>query len=123
MQKPATKRPILVVEDDEDTSAALRMLLADEGYPSVSVPDVRNAVASLESLDPGLLLLDWSLDGGSGEAVLTAARRPDAAHPPVVLMTGNCMVSRRPSATVDAVLRKPFDAGELLDLVARFYKP
>src|SRR5262249_21138339 len=49
-----TGRPILVVEDDEDTVAALRMLLADEGYASITAPDVQQAIDALERADPGL---------------------------------------------------------------------
>jgi len=118
----AGERPILVVEDDEDTVAALRMLLADEGYASVTAPDARQAIDVLERVDPGLVLLDWSLDDGSGEAVLSAARSRSAAHMPVVLMTGASSLCAR-SKTADAVLRKPFDVGDLLRIVARFYRP
>lgn len=119
----ASDRPILVVEDDEDTVAALRMLLADEGYASITASDVGRALDSLERHDPGLVLLDWSLDDGSGEAVLFAARRGDAAHTPVVLMTGNSSVASRSSRSADAILKKPFDIGELLTVVARYYRP
>ncbi len=116
------RRPILVVEDDEDTVAALRMLLADEGYASVTAPDVRHAIDALERDDPGLVLLDWSLDDGSGEAVLCAAVRRPEERTPVVLMTGSSTLSRS-SGAAHAILRKPFDVGELLRLVARFYRP
>ncbi len=115
-------RPILVVEDDEDTVAALRMLLADEGYASVTAPDVLHAIGALERDDPGLVLLDWSLDDGSGEAVLAAARGREAAHTPVVLMTGSSSLSGRARAA-DAILKKPFDVVELLRVVARYYRP
>jgi DNA-binding response OmpR family regulator len=116
-------RPILVVEDDEDTVAALRMLLADEGYASITAPDVHRALDALERDDPGLVLLDWSLDDGSGETVLSAARQQGArAHPPVVLMTGSSSLSVRARAA-DAILRKPFDVGDLLRIVARYYRP
>ena len=118
----SSRRPILVVEDDEDTVAALRYLLDSEGYPSVSAPDVANAIASLSTHEPGLMLLDWSLDDGSGEAVLVAMRT-SGAHTPVVLMTGNSSVSKRSSPDVTAVLKKPFGANELLDVVARYYQP
>jgi DNA-binding response OmpR family regulator len=114
-------RPILVVEDDEDTVAALRMLLADEGYASVNAPDVHRALEALERDDPGLVLLDWSLDDGSGEAVLSAAHNR-ASNTPVVLMTGSSTVSAR-STPADAILKKPFDVVELLRVVARFYRP
>ncbi len=116
------ERPILVVEDDEDTVAALRMLLADEGYASITAPDVQQALDALDRDDPGLVLLDWSLDDGSGEAVLSAARRRGAAHIPVVLMTGSSSLNAR-SRAADAILRKPFDVGELLRVVARYYRP
>jgi DNA-binding response OmpR family regulator len=111
-----------VVEDDEDTVAALRMLLADEGYPSITAPDVQQALEALERADPGLVLLDWSLDDGSGEAVLSAARRRATAHMPVVLMTGSSSLNAR-SRAADAILKKPFDIGELLRIVARYYRP
>jgi DNA-binding response OmpR family regulator len=119
---PRAGRPILVVEDDEDTVAALRMLLADEGYASSTAPDVQQAIAALARDDPGLVLLDWSLDDGSGEAVLSAARRGTSAGPPVVLMTGSSTLNAR-SKAADAILKKPFDVGELLRVVARYYRP
>ena len=118
----AGERPILVVEDDEDTVAALRMLLADEGYASITAPDARQAIDALQRVDPGLVLLDWSLDDGSGEAVLFAARSKADVHTPVVLMTGASSLCAR-SKSADAVLRKPFDVGELLRIVARYYRP
>ena len=111
-----------MVEDDEDTVAALRMLLADEGYASITAPDVQRAIAALARDDPGLVLLDWSLDDGSGEAVLSEARRSVGTGPPVVLMTGSSTLNAR-SKAADAILKKPFDVGELLRVVARYYRP
>jgi DNA-binding response OmpR family regulator len=121
-QRDAGARPILVVEDDDDTVAALRMLLADEGYASVAARDVACALHALAREDPGLVLLDWSLDDGSGEAVLSAARRRVEARTPVVLMTGTAGLQAR-GRGADAILRKPFDVGELLRIVAQFYRP
>lgn len=117
------ERPILVVEDDEDTAAALRMLLADEGYASITTPDVRKALLALDTHDPGLVLLDWSLDDGSGEAVLFAARGRAGAGTPVVLMTGSSSLCAHAAKAADGILRKPFDVGELLQVVDRFYRP
>jgi DNA-binding response OmpR family regulator len=122
LPRDAGARPILVVEDDDDTVAALRMLLEDEGYASIAAPDVGRAIDALEREDPGLVLLDWSLDDGSGEAVLSAARLRTAAHTPVVLMTGSTGLKAR-GRGADAILRKPFDIGELLRIVARYYRP
>jgi DNA-binding response OmpR family regulator len=119
---PRAGRPILVVEDDEDTVAALRMLLADEGYASIAAPDVQQAIDALRRDGPGLVLLDLSLDDGSGEAVLSAARQGEAGGPPVVLMTGSSTLNAG-SRAADAILKKPFDVGDLLRVVARYYRP
>jgi len=119
----AVARPILVVEDDEDTVATLRMLLEDEGYPSCSAQDAADAIDSLERLDPGLVLLDWSLGGSCGQDVLSAASLRTETRTPVVLMTGNCGVTHAASPGAAAVLRKPFDMTELLRVVERFYQP
>jgi DNA-binding response OmpR family regulator len=116
-------RPILVVENDEDTVATLRMLLEDEGYTSFAAGDIINAIASIERLDPGLVLLDWSLDDGSGEEVLYAAQKRLTPRTPVVLMTGNSSIRKGSPSAADAVLRKPFDVTELLRVVARYYRP
>src|SRR4051812_18804587 len=123
VEKRAADRPILVVEDDDDTVAALRLLLADEGYASITASDVERALDSLARHDPGLVLLDWSLDDGSGEAVLFAAPRGDAARTPAVLMPGISSVASRSSKSADAILRKPFDISELLTIVARYSRP
>ncbi len=78
---PRTERPILVVEDDEDTVAALRMLLADEGYASITAPDVLHAIGALEKENPGLVLLDWSLAAAVADAPpASAPRAPVAAR-------------------------------------------
>jgi DNA-binding response OmpR family regulator len=119
---PRYRRPILVVEDDEDTVAALRMLLADEGYASINAPDVQRALDALHRDDPGLVLLDWSLDDGSGETVLSAALRRGHLRAPVVLMTGSSTLNAKFKAA-DAILKKPFDVVELLRVVAQYYRP
>jgi DNA-binding response OmpR family regulator len=73
-------------------------------------------------MHPGLVLLDWSLDDGTGEAVLSAAQADARSRTPVVLMTGSSSVNAR-STPADAILKKPFDVAELLRVVARFYRP
>ena len=116
-------RPILVVENDEDTVAALRVFLTDEGYASVTASDVERALDALEHDDPGLVLLDWTLDDGSGEEVLEAARCRSTNPTPVILMTGASNLNAQTSRSASAILKKPFDIGELLLVVARHYRP
>ena len=117
-------RPILLVEDDADMVAAKRLLLEDEGYAAVSAPDVPRAIESIKRDMPGLVLLDWSLDDGSGEEVLQAAKRePSTASTPFVVITGASGLPHGPGDTAQAVLQKPFDVGELLRVVQLYYRP
>jgi CheY-like chemotaxis protein len=53
---------ILLVEDDSDFVAALRILLQSAGYLLFSVPNSREALASIGTLKPDLVILDVMLE-------------------------------------------------------------
>src|SRR4051812_49608893 len=107
VEKRAADRPILVVEDDDDTVAALRLLLADEGYASITASDVERALDSLARHDPGLVLLDWSLDDGSGEAVLFPPPPRAAPRTPPGLLTRQSRGAPPPSQSAPPIPREP----------------
>ena len=65
--RPAAGGPtILVVEDDEETRAALRRELAVRGYRTVEAADGRAALRAWESRRPDLVLLDLGLPDMDG---------------------------------------------------------
>jgi CheY-like chemotaxis protein len=49
---------ILIVEDDKDLNNAYSMILENEGYTVQSAFDGKEALASLKSFEPQLILLD-----------------------------------------------------------------
>jgi len=83
----ATLGRILVVDDD----AAMRNLLAEyfsaEGFVVTTAADGDQALATIKSDCPGLILLDVMLPGVNGLEVLRRARR-DAPSTVVVMLTG-----------------------------------
>jgi PAS domain S-box-containing protein len=104
---------ILVVED----LAAIRRLLVnglrDAGYRVYAAESVAAATQILASTGIDLLITDGSLTDGSGQVLARSARavRPELR---VVLVSG----SADGDEEFDAVLRKPFDTADLLQIVA-----
>lgn len=86
----------------------------------VSAADAKEALEILEREQIDLLLTDFQMPGQNGVELIEAARR--ANHPiPAILMTAYLYVyeqideDRRKGITL---LRKPFDADEILRVVA-----
>lgn len=77
---------VLVVEDDPDTCAGVRIRLAYEGHEVFAVGDGRNAVSLAQKVRPDVVLLDLGLPGAGGLDVLARlqAIRPDL---PVIVVS------------------------------------
>ena len=118
----ASRRPgILVVDDDAGIRENIADLLSSENYEVVSAANADEAMRVLESQRIDLLLTDFQMPGRNGVELIEAARR--ANHQvPAILMTAYLYVfeqldeRRREGITL---LRKPFDADEILQTVAQ----
>lgn len=118
--------PVLVVDDDQDTREAIRLLLEDEGY---AVAEAADGLQTLEVLrshpDPLVVLLDLDLPRLDGAGVLREVARDGqlAARLAFIVMTA---VSYKHYAAAGELCRelavpliaKPFDLDTLLDAVA-----
>src|SRR3989449_7344658 len=114
------RQGILVVDDDVGIRENIADLLATEDYHVVSAGDADEAMQVLETEEIDLLLTDFQMPGRNGVELIEAARK--ANHPiPAILMTAYLYVyeqideGRRKDITL---LRKPFDADEILRVVA-----
>jgi len=110
------ERPILVVEDDRDTSRAVVRLLHLRGYKTVVVRDGDDALAYLRGGGLAcLILLDLSLPRMSGEQFYAEQMKdPKLASIPVVVFTAT--KGRLPD--VAAHLRKGEDPNVVLGVIA-----
>jgi DNA-binding NtrC family response regulator len=123
MSTPADsgRRPgILVVDDDAGIRENIADLLSTEDYRVFSAADANEAMHVLETEPIDLLVTDFQMPGRNGVELIEAARK--ANHPvPAILMTAYLYVYeqidevRRRGITL---LRKPFDADEILQSVA-----
>ena len=115
---------VLVVEDDEDIRADLAAILRVKGFAVDEAANGKEALARLQGgARPCVIVLDlmmpvmngWELRAAMlGEGNLSAI--------PVVVVSGKGRIAPDEEATLApaAVLVKPFELTELLELVARY---
>jgi CheY-like chemotaxis protein len=115
---PVPSPVVLVVEDETDLREIIQDVLAGEGYQVICATDGAQALDRLAGgLRPGLVLLDFYMPRLDGWAFLERMRKDLAlGEVPVVAISGSEV--SHPSVT--AVLRKPFDITEMLEIVQRF---
>jgi DNA-binding NtrC family response regulator len=114
-ESPAT---ILVVDDDESTREMIAIALSEEGYLVEQAEDAAKALRKIAARAPDLVLLDVRMPGMSGRELLPRLRQE---HPdlPIVLTSADPRLAREGAHEgAAAVLVKPFDLDDLLDIVA-----
>lgn len=108
---------ILVVDDDHAIRSTVIDILNSEGYNVLSAANGAEALELVELHNPDLVLLDMRMPvlDGWGFAKALAAR---SLSLPIVVMTAAQDAHQwgREVAAV-GVLAKPFDVGEMLDIV------
>ena len=108
---------MLIVEDNELVTGALRILFEETGRRVTVAHSVAEAVAVGESDPPDLLLLDLSLPDGDGLEVARSLSRRGVQPKAMVALTGRddpASRERCAAAGVTDVLLKPVPAQELL---------
>jgi len=110
---------ILVVDDEAPIRNLVVAVLLDEGYDVASAPAALDALAQIAERPPDLVLLDVMMPGMDGLEMLQRLRAdPRFAAIPVVIMSAAYTRKDR-VAGADALLPKPFDLSELIEVVAR----
>jgi DNA-binding NtrC family response regulator len=105
--------PILVVDDDPDSLAALEALVAREGFDVVTAVDLAEAEQRAAERAPAAILVDYHLPDGPG--LLLIERLPEP-RPEIVLVTGRATVETAVEALragATDYLTKPVDVARL----------
>ena len=114
---PASAPLVLLVEDSDLITSALRILFEETGRRVAIAASVAAAVAACRAEAPALMLLDLTLPDGDGLRVLDAVRGTGAAPRVAVAMTGHdddATRARCLAAGCADVLHKPVPTRELL---------
>jgi DNA-binding response OmpR family regulator len=105
---------ILIVEDDGDVRAMLRVLLEDDGYRVIEAADGETAVSRTLSEQPDLILLDLRLPGRHGLDVCRLVRQRSLV--PIIVVsaqTDSVDIVAALEGGADDFVTKPFVAREL----------
>jgi CheY-like chemotaxis protein len=117
----ATKKTILIVEDDHDTQQLLSRLLEQQGYEVALAADGREALAYLQSGKPvSLILLDLMMPVMDGWRFREEQLNdPALASIPVVVTTAVSRAYQREDTLKAAgYVPKPIEPKALLELVS-----
>ena len=116
-----TDLTILVVEDYEDTSLAMRLALEDRGYRIIEASDGVSAVELAERERPDIILMDLNLPIMDGlEATKRIRSNPEMLETVVVAVTAHSdhdYRSRALAAGCNAFVTKPIDFEWLNELL------
>ncbi len=110
----AHKPSALVVDDDDSLRLLCRVNLELEGFSVREASSVVEAEAAVEAERPDVVLLDVHLGADQSTALMG---RLQAAGIPVAVVTGSA--DMRDLTGADAVIAKPFEPRELVDVARR----
>jgi DNA-binding response OmpR family regulator len=105
---------VLIVEDDDDVRAMLRVLLEDDGYDVIEAADGEIAISRTLSEQPDLVLLDLRLPGRHGLEVCRVVRQ--RTNIPIIVVSAHAESTDVVAALeggADDYVTKPFVAREL----------
>lgn len=109
---------ILIVDDDEDISELISVVLEREGYETNVLHDGLSALSEIESNSYDLILLDIMMAGLSGTELCNKIR--DKVNCPIIFVTAkNSLVDKMLGFEIgaDDYITKPFEIEELVSRV------
>jgi len=120
---------VLLVEDNELNRALVRAILTRAADPRlratelIEAHNLTQARAVVASSDVDVVLLDIQLPDGSGLELMDELMVRDRHRPAVIAVTGGVLPEQRAAAMAagcDAIVDKPFVAGDLVSVLAGY---
>ena len=112
---------VLVVDDDPDMVAIIRIMLDDSGYQVRCARNGKEALESVAESMPAVVLLDMLMPVMDGWQCARELRARYGRRVPIVVVTAaEHSGARAEQVGCDDVLAKPFEMAELLRIVARY---
>lgn len=115
------RKKILIVDDDKEFVRGLALRLKTSGFDVVAAPDAIAATSMARKESPDLILLDYSLPGGTGLTVLDRLKSLTVIAPIIVVSASDLadLPKRARDAGAFAFLRKPVENVTLLETIHR----
>lgn len=111
---------ILIVDDDRDTRTIIKTILTAKGYKTIEAASGKEALASVESFNPALILLDIMMPEMSGYDVIARLKmRPETQNIPVILLSAKAesedILTGYQDYAIEYYITKPFTPKELIN--------
>jgi CheY-like chemotaxis protein len=110
---------VLVVDDDPAICEFVEALLTDEGDEGASAPHGLAALRLLSRYQPDIILLDMRMPVMDGAEFLENYYQTPGPYAQVVVMSAAQDIRRIAARVAAAVIEKPFQITDLLDLLSQ----
>jgi two-component system, OmpR family, response regulator len=113
---PATKRRVLVVDDEDNVTHLVSSALRFDGFETITADNGTSALTAVAENDPDLIVLDVMMPGLDGLGVLHNLRSAGSQIPVIFLTARDAATDRIGGlrAGADDYVVKPFSVEELL---------
>ncbi|MBA3674079.1 MAG: response regulator transcription factor [Chitinophagaceae bacterium] len=115
---------LLIIDDDEDVSAMLFILLRSKDFEVAVVTKSEDIFSRIKTFQPDIILLDVFLTGYDGRVICKQLKfHPDSRHIPVIMVSGDDEVLQSAEQYgANDVIQKPFEAEMLLSKINNLIK-
>jgi len=113
-------KKVLVIDDEPDTLELIQLILEDADFEAVLVSSGFEALDILETVKPGLVLLDIMMPDMDGWEVFRKIKEKDSNMPIVILTAKAQNIDKLMGLHVlkaDDYITKPFSKDELLNKI------
>ena len=109
-------KKLLIIDDDEDLSAMMYLLLASKDFSVAVVTRSEDIFQKIKEFTPDIILLDVFLTGYDGRMICKQLKfHPNSKHIPVIMVSGDDEALRTAGQFgANDFIQKPFEAEELL---------
>jgi CheY-like chemotaxis protein len=122
----AVPKKILIVEDYADCREFIKLLLETFGYSVLEAGDGYEAVETVKTQSPDLILMDMAMPFMDGLTATKIIRKlDDGAEIPIIALTAstNSFYKEALNAGCDEVIKKPFENERLKSLLSYYLAP
>ncbi len=120
------KRPLLVIEDNEQNIYLITFILEKHGYGVIQARDGREGIEAAKQTKPALILLDIQLPVMDGYAVARELRsNPELTDVPIVAVTSYAMVGDRErilATGCDGYIEKPINPDTFISELEQYLR-
>jgi DNA-binding response OmpR family regulator len=115
-------KKILVIEDEYDIMALVKIILENEGYSVCTMSNAEHYQTKVRAACADLVLLDLNIGGFNGGIICDYIKgQNDLKNIPVVIMSANINAEQaKKDCGAEDLIKKPFDLNSFIHTVKQY---